>query len=327
MPVVMRMFVEGMSACLMLYVVPRFTRSRSSAESCSRPLRSFCSHCCSTSHTVSSVRGIMGCPSTFMSCTFSARCSVPALSLMRVLATLSYFCLLRSQRLLDSPRWVSYSSTIRRLPELPDPLYLSSSTRALAAAFSSFSLSMRACASLVICLRLALVSSCVMNFWITSETSLTPVASLILRNASPNVVIFFCSSSICCTLEAWKRLLVMSVVFMAFSSFALRSPAASALMPSRSFSRASILAVISCLARTCARRSESSFSRCTRSWCSCASTLASSALDTSFAWLASCDMRISSSRSRSLALRVRSMAASWLSKPTRSSLRRLTICS
>ena len=42
---------------------------------------------------------------------------------------------------------------------------------------------------------------------------------------------------------------------------------------------------------------------------------------------ASCDMSTNSSKSFSFALRVRSIAASWLSKPIRSSLSRLTICS
>mmetsp|Transcript_10667 Transcript_10667/g.16895 ORF Transcript_10667/g.16895 Transcript_10667/m.16895 type:complete len:228 (+) Transcript_10667:280-963(+) len=179
---------------------------------------SFASHCANTSTTVESVMTTASC-STVMGSNLSARCSTPDLTLMRIFAILSYFCLLRSHLLVASDRWLSNSSTILRDPKDPVPLYLISSTLALACAFSSLSASMRACASLVMTTRLLCVSSCVKNFWITSFTSDTPVASLILRNASSYVVIFFCSSSMTCSLSAeWKA--VLNMVF-----FRLASPA------------------------------------------------------------------------------------------------------
>mmetsp|Transcript_12964 Transcript_12964/g.25848 ORF Transcript_12964/g.25848 Transcript_12964/m.25848 type:complete len:256 (+) Transcript_12964:41-808(+) len=144
---------------------------------------SFASHCASTSTTVESVITTASC-STVMGSSLSARCSTPLLTLMRILAMRSYFCLLRSHLLFASDRCDSNSSTIRRDPSDPVPEYLISSTLALACAFSSFNASIRACASFVITTRLLCVSSWVRNFWMTSLTSETPVASLIFRNAS-----------------------------------------------------------------------------------------------------------------------------------------------
>mmetsp|Transcript_17409 Transcript_17409/g.42946 ORF Transcript_17409/g.42946 Transcript_17409/m.42946 type:complete len:206 (-) Transcript_17409:441-1058(-) len=137
----------------------------------------------------------------------------------------------------------------------------------------------------------------------------------------------FCSSRICTSFCSWNSALATTAVFSTPSWAPLRSPCASLLMSRRMLSRWLILAFISCRARTCARRSCRSFSRCCRSASSCRSTLPSSDLAISFAWLASWLIRISSSRSCSLAFNVRSSAPSWLSNPTRSSRRRFTICS
>ena len=83
-----------------------------------------------------------------------------------------------------SPSRFSHASTSWRDDCPPAPEYFISSTEALVAAFSSASWSMRACASRVIASSDFSVSFWVMNFWMTSLTSPTPVASLILRNAA-----------------------------------------------------------------------------------------------------------------------------------------------
>ena len=58
----------------------------------------------------------------------SARCSTPDLTLIRILAMRSYFCLFRSHFEFASERWDSNSSTMRRDPSEPVPEYLISST-------------------------------------------------------------------------------------------------------------------------------------------------------------------------------------------------------
>jgi len=97
----------------------------------------------------------------------------------------------------------------------------------------------------VICLRLLCVSSWVMNFWITSLTSATPVASLIFLNASSNVTMRAAMASICRSLASCCKRLAIRLRLSPSSSSLLMSPAASIAMRLRSASRACILAFIS----------------------------------------------------------------------------------
>mmetsp|Transcript_10765 Transcript_10765/g.22418 ORF Transcript_10765/g.22418 Transcript_10765/m.22418 type:complete len:243 (+) Transcript_10765:594-1322(+) len=210
------------------------------ALSSSNVLTSFSSHCASTSTMVSSVRGMWGL-STLMPSSLSPRCSIPAFIAISVFATFSYLTRCLSQVAAVSPSLPSYSSTMRRDPSRPEPAYLSSSSRASIAVRSAFSWSIRTWLSLVICLRLLCVSSCVMNFWITSLTSDTPVASLIFLNASSKVVMRVCSSSSC------ALFLTACVSFMrCASSMATRSPAASSALCRIAWLRASARLFSSC---------------------------------------------------------------------------------
>mmetsp|Transcript_25004 Transcript_25004/g.64526 ORF Transcript_25004/g.64526 Transcript_25004/m.64526 type:complete len:316 (+) Transcript_25004:127-1074(+) len=83
----------------------------------------------------------------------------------------------------------------RRLAPGLEEVYLRRCTCSSARRRWSCSASMRACESRVICSRCLCVSSCVRNFSITSETSETPVTSLIFWNAASYALMFFCSSS------------------------------------------------------------------------------------------------------------------------------------
>mmetsp|Transcript_19933 Transcript_19933/g.64895 ORF Transcript_19933/g.64895 Transcript_19933/m.64895 type:complete len:209 (-) Transcript_19933:878-1504(-) len=202
----MRTLFSGITSRLSFFTFSVSARSAERAASSSpwktsSVLRSFVSHCIMTSTTVSSETGICG-ASILMPSSLSARCSVPAFMAMRMRATRSNLRRERSHLPLLSRSCCSYSSTMRRLPAAPAPEYFTSSMRALVASRSSLSPSMRPCASFVIDIKFFVVSSCVMNFWITSLTSDTPVASLIFRKASSNVVTRFCSSAIFASFSA-----------------------------------------------------------------------------------------------------------------------------
>eukprot|EP00964_Phaeocystis_antarctica_P156318 scaffold125910_cov69-Phaeocystis_antarctica.AAC.1 len=94
--------------------------------------------------------------------------------------------------------------------------------------------------------RLLCVSSCVMNFWMTSLTSATPVASLISRKAASYEAIFSCSSSMsasvmacCCAAEPRPAPLSLRVEPSAEEGAVIDSR--------RAFSRRSSSALISCM--------------------------------------------------------------------------------
>mmetsp|Transcript_24311 Transcript_24311/g.62103 ORF Transcript_24311/g.62103 Transcript_24311/m.62103 type:complete len:278 (+) Transcript_24311:444-1277(+) len=267
-------------ACLTSAPSPR---SRTSASSscliASSTILSRCSHCSSTSTMLSSV-STSGGSSSLTPSRRSARCWMPALTATSTFVSRSNLTRCRSD-FRSSGEPAPSSANVSSVPAAN----LRRCTRSWTRVFFSWSCSIFCCDSLVIASRFLCVSSCVMNFWMTSLTSATPVASLISRKAASYAAIFSCSSS-------------MSASVMLCCELAPR-PASGALgvaiASRRAFSRRSSSELISCFLTTRVLRSLSSFSRSLRSSDTSASNLESSCLAISLAWLASCDISSSSS--------------------------------
>mmetsp|Transcript_62229 Transcript_62229/g.122976 ORF Transcript_62229/g.122976 Transcript_62229/m.122976 type:complete len:229 (-) Transcript_62229:640-1326(-) len=227
---------------------------------------------------LSSVRMSVG-SSSFMPSRRSDRCWMPALTATSTLVSRSNLT-----RCLSDLR--SSPTTAGACASSEVTAYLRRCTRSCTAVFCSVRASILDCDSLVMASKFLCVSSCVMNFWMTSLTSATPVASLISLKAASYDAIFSCSSSMSASVIVWWLLPLLPRA---------SSPAGTAMASRLAFSRRSRSALISCFLETKVRRSCNSFSRSLRSSETRASNLASSCLASSLDWLASWDMSSSSS--------------------------------
>mmetsp|Transcript_39486 Transcript_39486/g.97500 ORF Transcript_39486/g.97500 Transcript_39486/m.97500 type:complete len:283 (+) Transcript_39486:275-1123(+) len=191
-------------------------------------------------------------------------------------------CLLRIRSYLlcasFTPSLIPRAFGLRLAPGLED-VYLSRCTCSSARRFCSCNASMRACESRVICTRCLCVSSWVRNFSITSDTSDTPVTSLIFWKADSYALMLFCSSSI----PVSESMCMYSWLRLAPSG----SSAAGMSLESAAFSRLDNSLLISTLCSTSVFCSATSRSRNLRSSAAIASRRPSSALAASLEWLAS----------------------------------------
>mmetsp|Transcript_38287 Transcript_38287/g.113821 ORF Transcript_38287/g.113821 Transcript_38287/m.113821 type:complete len:231 (-) Transcript_38287:531-1223(-) len=176
----------------------------------------------------------------------------------------------------------------------------SRSTSACSRAFASRSSSILPSASLFIASKLWCVSSWVVNFWITSFTSATPVASLIWENAASYAAILWRSSSM--------SFRVVSALARADSVPLF--PGASSRPARRSFSLLSSSSTFCCFDCSTLRRCCSSPSRDLRSSAMIASNLESSCFAACLDMCASCESSKSCSYSLSFCASFSSMVCS-----------------